>query len=235
MPEFRVPKLSHHKASGNAVVRLGGKDFYLGPWKSKAAKVEYDRLVAEWLIGGRVTAQAGATAINVNQVMAAFWDHAEAYYRLPDGTPSKEIASYRDALRPLRRLYGHTAAEAFGPLALKAVRQAMIEAGLCRTSINHRIGRIKRVFKWAVENELVAPNVLHGLQAVAGLKAGRCDAKESEPVKPVPIDLVEAVLPFVASPVRAMAELQLITGMRPGEAVIIRGIDIDTTDKLWAY
>jgi predicted DNA-binding transcriptional regulator YafY len=36
MPVFRVPKLSHHKASGNAVVRLGGKDFYLGPWQSKA-------------------------------------------------------------------------------------------------------------------------------------------------------------------------------------------------------
>jgi proteasome accessory factor B len=37
------------------VVRLGGKDFYLGPWRSKAARGEYDRLVTEWLIGGRVT------------------------------------------------------------------------------------------------------------------------------------------------------------------------------------
>ncbi|MFI5378366.1 MAG: hypothetical protein ACHRHE_03590 [Tepidisphaerales bacterium] len=45
MPDFHVPKMSHHKASGQAIVRLDGRDFYLGPWKSKAATVEYDRLV----------------------------------------------------------------------------------------------------------------------------------------------------------------------------------------------
>jgi integrase len=235
MPDFRIPKLSFHKASGQDVVRLGGKDFYVGLHGTQAAKVEYDRLVSEWLAAGRRPPKERFGEMTVTELIAAFWDHANAYYRHADGTTTTEISCFRDALKPLRRLYGHTAAKDFGPLALKAVRQAMIEAGLCRTNINRRIGRIKRVFKWGVENELVPSNVLHSLQAVSGLKAGRCGVRESEPVKPVPEENVLAILPFLSRQVAAMIQLQLLTGMRPGEVVCIRGIDIDTTGKLWLY
>ncbi len=44
-----APKYSHHKASGQAVVKLNGVDHYLGPWKSKASIAEYDRLTGEWM------------------------------------------------------------------------------------------------------------------------------------------------------------------------------------------
>ena len=44
-----VPKYRLHRASGQAVVTIQGRDFYLGPWKSKASRVEYDRLIGEWL------------------------------------------------------------------------------------------------------------------------------------------------------------------------------------------
>ena len=49
----RVPKYRLHRATGQAVVSLSGKDFYLGLWKSKASRIEYDRLIAEWLACGR--------------------------------------------------------------------------------------------------------------------------------------------------------------------------------------
>jgi hypothetical protein len=163
MPEVRIPKLSHHKASGQAVVRLSGKDFYVGPWNTQVARNEYDRLVGEWLAGGRKMPAVTIAATTLAEIMAAFWVHAEGYYRYFDGTPAKEIASFRDSLRPLRRLDGQTPAEEFGPLALKAVRQAMINDGLCPSNINQRIGRIKHMFKWTVENELVSANVFHGL------------------------------------------------------------------------
>ena len=232
----RVPQVSHHKASGQAVVRLGGHDFYLGPWDTPEAKAEYDRIVAEWLVGGRrPQGSDGVDEVTVVEIIAGFWEHAKTYYRQPDGTPSSELKNLRDALRPLRRLYGHTPAAQFGPLALKAVRQAMITQGLCRTSINRRVGRLKHVFKWAAENELVPPAVYHGLQAVAGLKAGRSDARESAPVRPVPEDHVRAVLPHVSRQVGAMIRLQLLTGMRPGEVVAVRGIDLDTTGRVWTY
>jgi integrase len=114
-----------------------------------------------------------------------------------------------------------------GPLALKAVRQTMIDHDLCRRHINQRINRIRRVFKWGVENEIVPPGVLHALQAVAPLKKGRTTARESEPVKPVPDEHVDAVLPLVSRQVAAMIQLQRLAGMRPGEVVILRPGDVD--------
>lgn len=111
----------------------------------------------------------------------------------------------------------------------------MIAQGLCRTEINKRIGRIKRAFKWAVSEELVPASVYHGLQTVAGLKYGRTAARESEPVRPVADAHVNAVLPFVAPQIRAMVQLQRLTGMRPGEVVRIRKCDIDTSKKVWLY
>ena len=50
---MKIPKLRHHKPSGRAVVTLNGRDFYVGPHRSAQAKVEYDRLIAEWLANGR--------------------------------------------------------------------------------------------------------------------------------------------------------------------------------------
>ena len=91
------------------------------------------------------------------------------------------------------------------------------------------------MFKWAASEELVPSAVFHSLQTVAGLKRGRTDAQETEPVKPVPDEHVDAVRPYVSRQVWAIVELQRLTGMRSGEIVIMRGCDLDTTGKLWLY
>jgi integrase len=86
-----------------------------------------------------------------------------------------------------------------------------------------------------VENEMVPPEVLVGLAAVRGLEKGRSAARETEPVRPVAEAFVEATLPFLRPQVGAMVRLQLHSGMRPGEVVVMRGLDIDTTGKVWLY
>ncbi|HEX6962483.1 MAG TPA: hypothetical protein VF175_11485 [Lacipirellula sp.] len=48
-----LPKYQKHRASGQAVVAINGRDYYLGPHGSKASKVEYDRLITEYLVSGR--------------------------------------------------------------------------------------------------------------------------------------------------------------------------------------
>ena len=80
----------------------------------------------------------------------------------PDGKQTSEVANLRPIIRRLKMLYGRTRAAAFGPLALKAIRQGMIDDGLARGTINKAVNRVRRIFKWAVENQLVEPNVLHG-------------------------------------------------------------------------
>lgn len=49
----------------------------------------------------------------------------------------------------------------------------MIAATLCRNVINDRTNRVRRTFKWGVENELVPATVLHALQAVSPLAGHR--------------------------------------------------------------
>ena len=44
-----VPKYRWHRATGRAVVTLSGRDIYLGPYGTKVSRIEYDRVVGEWL------------------------------------------------------------------------------------------------------------------------------------------------------------------------------------------
>jgi len=163
-----------------------------------------------------------------------YWQFAEVHY-VRDGEPSRELGNIKDALRPVRKLYGATPAREFGPLALKAVRKAMIDADLARNTVNARVGKIRRMFKWAVAEELVPPGAFQGLQALAGLRPGRSGVRETSPVRPATAEQVAAVLPLVSPPIRAMIELQSLTGMRPGEVMSLRAVDLDRSGEIWVY
>jgi integrase len=233
--KLRTPTYCRHQPTGQAYVRLGGRMLYLGPWDSPESKAKYDRLMAEWLAHGRRLPTSGGPAdLTVAEVIAAYLPHVESYY-VKAGRPTSEQASIKSALKPVRQLYGHATTTNFGPTALRAVRQAMLDAGHVRTAINRNVNRVRGMFRWAVGQELVPANVLHGLQAVPGLKRGRCEALEGEPVRPVDDAYVDAIRPHVSRQVWSMIELQRLTGMRSGEVVIMRGCDLDLLGRVGAY
>lgn len=231
-----VPRYLLHKASGQARVRVQGRDHYLGVYNSPESHERYARIVAE-------ISQSHTTPSVVNEIVVAdpqlcinelvlqYLRYAHSYY----GEQAKESTKMRDALRFVCELYGNEKARNFGPLSLKAVRQKLIESGICRNEINRRISRIKRVFKWAVSEQLIPPTVLEGLKSVTGLQRGRSQAQESKPVKPVDPQIVEQTLPFLSPPVAAICRLQLLTGMRPSEITQMRPQDIDRSEEIWIY
>jgi integrase len=142
----------------------------------------------------------------------------------------------RQALRPLKKLYGETPAENFGPLAIAAMQEHMIKLGWCRTNINKQIVRIRMCFKWGVSKQLIPSSVYEALRTVPALRAGRTEARESQPVKPVAESHAAAIFSFLSPQVQAMVELQALTGMRPGEVCGMRGCEITTPkDKTWHY
>jgi len=198
------------------------------------SRTKYDRLVAEWLANGRQR-QVDPASLTVNELALQYWQHAEDYYRRPDGTPTDEIGNIRAALRPIKRLYGNTPAAEFSPRALEAVRKSMIDESNCRTNINQQVGRIKRMFRWAVAKELVPASVYYTLQAVPGLRRGRTEARESEGIKPVPDATIDATLPHLTPTLRAMVEVHRLTGMRPSEVCMMRTCDLDMTGRVWTY
>ena len=242
-PRKLKPDYCHDKASGRAYVRLDGKKkTYLGDHGTQASRDEYDRVVGEWIAAGRQALpdnrrDAGA-GVTVSTIIAAFWTHAQTYYAScvrPDGKVTGELDNYRLALKPLRHLYGDHAAIEFGPLALESLRSEMIRLGWCRNVINRQILRIKHVFRWAVENEMLDASVYAALRAVAGLREGKTPARETAPVKPVDEQHAEAIFDHLSPQIQGMIELQSLTGMRPGELCIMRGVDIETTGNTWKY
>lgn len=67
----------------------------------------------------------------------------------------------------LLALYADIPACDFSPMKLKAVRQRMVEAKWSRRHVNKQVGRLKHLWKWAAENELVGGDVCHSPQAVS--------------------------------------------------------------------
>lgn len=236
-----VPSYRHHKPSGQAVVTIRTatgerRDVYLGAFSSPESRAEYGRIIAELATAPVPNAVQPARArLTVDQILLAFWGYAEQHYRNQVGNPTHEVNEIKRSLAPLRKLYGHSRADQFGPRALAAVRQEMIGCGWCRTLINRRMERIKRAFKWASSQELVPVTIYQGLRTLTGLQKGRTEARESEPVKPVDPAHVAATLPHLDAHLRTMVELQRLTGMRPGEVCSITLGEVERTGEVWLY
>jgi integrase len=239
MPKLtqQLPKYRRHRASKQAVVVLDGRTFYLGPHGTETSRKEYDRLVGIWQANGRrlPSSRDSLPDLTISELIVRYWQELVSTFYLKHGRPTKEQETIKQAFRPLQELYGDTPAGEFGPLRLKTVRAAMIRKGWCRSHINKQVSRVKRLLKWGVEEELVPPAVHHALQAVSGLRSGRSEARETQPVQPVQDEQVDALRPHVSPQVEAMIQLQRLTGMRPGEAVAMRGCDIDMTGAIWVY
>ncbi len=252
MSRPRVPSYRLHRQSGQGVVTLRDaatgqhKDYLLGKYNTVASRQEYKRIVVEWESRNRRILQTDASAdFTVAELIAQYWKHVQEYYRHADGTPTGEVQAMQYALRPLNYLHGSLRVADFAPSSLKAVRELLVggythpkygqQPPLCRTRINAQVKRMRRAFKWGVEAEVVPAAVHQALCAVAPLKRGRTTAKESDPVQPVARAVVEDTLGILRPILADMVVLQLETGMRPGELVVMRGCDLDTSGKVWLY
>ena len=230
----RVPSYRLHRSSGQAVVTLSGRDFYLGPHNTKASKDEYDRLVGEWLANGRRPLHATSEDLLLVELCLRYWKFAKGHYQ-KNGRCTRVTPGIKCALRYLKQWYGKTRAAEFGPLALKALREQMVADGLSRRYINDHVDRIKRMFKWAVGEQLIPAATYDALKVVGGLQKGRTEARETDPVEPVEDEIVDATLVHLPEVVADMVRLERLTGMRPAEVCVVRPCDIDRTDEVWVY
>jgi len=228
----RKPAYQLHRGSGQAKVRIDGKDVYLGGHGSPASRDRYEQLVGEYLRGKDVD----AITITVDELCLMFLDWADGYYRRADGSSTGAVANIRDALRYVVKANGSDRARDFGPKSLKAVRDLMIADRRCRSNINRLVHWLRRAFAWGVSEELLPVTVHQALLTVKGLQRGRTKAVESEAVRPVAEGDVTAALPFLPATVAAMVRLQLLTGARPGEICALRPCDVTRgLDGVWCY
>lgn len=231
----KFPKYQIHKATNRAFVWWDDRREYLGNANSPESLERYNQFIAEVARLGRaasptpIAATASSTPM-IGELMLAHIDHLKKSV-CPD-----EVLNFRYAFRELRKLHAHTPADRFGPKALKQVRQAMIDAGLCRRVVNQRIARIKRLFRFAVSEELGVPvEIYHALMTVEGLREGQADVREKDNIPPVPDEHVNDTLPFLSPTVAAMVQFQRLTGTRPAEVCRARCRDFDMSESVWLY
>lgn len=145
-----LPAMRHHRRSGNARVRIGGIEHWLGPWGSADSRLRYDELIAAWIASGRKSVEAAMpvqspapAAVAVAEVelptsadvtvgeLARAWiaaierERAGAHKRASNWNGA--IAAAR-ALRPVAAM----AAKDFGPRALQDVRRRLVDTPFLR-------------------------------------------------------------------------------------------------------
>jgi len=231
-----VPKYRLHKGSGQAFIQVKGRRIYLGRHGTKKSRERYGEELAKLDDAEPAYKPAAKSdaSYTVVELAAAYLDHAEAYYR-KGGVETETVGEVGRSLKALAEKYGKVPVADFGPLKLKHLQRSMVKAGLARTTINDRIGIVKRAFRWGVSEELVPAHVDHALRAVEGLRKGRTDAKEKVPVQPVPDEVVDRTIEFLTPVVADMVRFQRLTGCRPAEVCMIRPMDVDRSGEVWRY
>jgi len=192
----------------------------------------------------------------VHQLCEAYEQWARVYYRKPSGRQTGAIYNILESLAALRQAadpeppagllfrqddhsIGDLPAADFSAKLLRHVQKQMIEAGLCRITINDRIGWIKRMFEWACgpDEERLPEHMIDRLRLVKPLKPGRSAAKEREPMRSVAYEHIEMTARYADEMIATMIWVQWYTGMRPGELCIMHRATIDReSDKdIWLY
>jgi len=201
-----------------------------GPFNSPESLSAFARLQLELAVSPAPVLRVTARGPTVAEVLVPYLRFVEAYH-----AGSHELKTIKYALTPVRELYALTPAADFGPLALKAVREAYVRLGWARSYCNRQVGRVIRAFKWAAAEEIVPATVYQALKTLAPLRAGKTDAPESAARQPAVPANVEKTMPHLPPHVRALVELLRITGMRPSEACRMTLGQIDRSGPLWKY
>ncbi len=233
----RVPKLGVHKATGQSRVVIEGRTYYLGK-PGPEATARYRALLATYLRDGAPppTAREAAPAkLLVGDLVASFLEAHATYYVGPDGRQTGELSNYVEAFGVLLGCAATQPASDFSPRWFSGLQNAMVAKGWSRSHINDQVRRCKRLFKWGVRQELVPPSVYHGSLAVEGLKRFRTPAPETPPVLAVPQGVLDAALPHLPRMISAMVRLQILTGMRVGELLRMRGGEVARSGAVWIY
>ncbi len=90
-PSKALSKYLKHRAFGQAIVTFEGRDFYLGPHGTQASKIEYDRLIGEWLANERrIPLESNVPPINILELCEHYLRFCLTYY-VKNGKPTNKL------------------------------------------------------------------------------------------------------------------------------------------------
>jgi integrase len=255
-PKAQTPALTYH-ISGHSVVRIDGRDFYLGTHGSAESLARYAFLIAEYQrnglslpdsfdirpINALVASLAGGSPIDpisthqadepilVKHVTAAYREYVAVRHK---NSPSETSRSLQ-ICRILDSECPDLEADKFGPRALLKLRSKWVSDGKSRQYCNRTTNSVFRLFKWAVSAELVNVTTHQRLKTVEPLRIGESDAYDTDPVTPANLEHVRKTIPYLPPQLRAVVRIQVATGARPSEILMMTPSEIDRSGEDWVY
>ncbi len=231
-----IPSYLLHKPTGQARVRICGRDHYLGAYGTEESRRRYGELVSQSSNGLPVDPVAAAgpqdSGPSVAELVLTYLKHAETYY-VKDGKPTDEVHCFRSAVKSLVTLFGMLPAKDFGPLQLQSVRTQFIANGWTRRFCNASVNRLRRIWKWGVSQALIPVTSWQALTAVSPLKQGKCDAPDRPKRQAVPEADIVAVREHLTPRCRDFFDLLRWTGARPSEIRTLEWSMLDRTGPVW--
>lgn len=244
------PRVRPHPQSGQERVWWAGKWHYLGPAGSDQARQEYASLLAR-VTGGElepVPRQGKAPRpITVADVLASWLERAAPLLTERGG----EEAQFRKTFVPLDRLFADLPAAEFNASRLAELQAAMATGSWLtekdreaarkewsRKVVNQRLGRVRKVWRWAEKMGLVPAGSFASLMVVENIPMGSRLAAEGTGRRTATLAEVKAVcrcFPRHAKVLPAMLLVQWWSGCRPGEVRTMRAGEVDTSGPVWLY
>ncbi len=253
----RLPTYRRHP-NGQAFYEYKGERHYLGIYDSPRSRRKFAAIVAKIAEGVQPTTSSVSRNPTVDELANAYLAHAELHY----GKNTTEFKNVRSAIRLLYSFCedcfgGEIDGSEFGPAKLMDFQGYLVDHRYAdwrpkksddkdaieparnkrytRQQINKIISKVKRLFRWCCQRELLPAEHYHKLLCVQCVEFGRSTAPESEDVTPVSRAIVELTLPHLNPTVAAMVQVQMLCGMRPAEVTIMRACDIDRSGPIWLY
>ena len=237
-------ELKRDRSTDRAFVYWKKRKFYFGKWGSREASKAF----SEWLhqVYKNPTAPSPQSRITVVECIDLYLEHASRYYSV-DGVSTQEFLNVSAAMQTLWDHADGLKAAEFGPRKLIDIQNALskstiddeegkpIKLRYARNTINARIHRIRRCFRWCASQEYISADIVTALEMVPAIAKGRTDTRETLPVESVPISVVRLTLPFVSPTVSAMVRVQMLCGMRPQDVCGMTGGGITRTGDIWLY
>jgi integrase len=239
-----VPKYCHHKPSDRGYARFDHRNrrptYFPGPYDSVESRAAYDAALADWLKNGRARAAPPPATPTTEkataaEIVLAFWRYVEEQgLYVKHGRKTSEHHDLRAAFGVLANLYRDRPTAQFGLAEMNALRKAMVERKWAETTIKRHLQRIRSLFAWGQDHNLV-PDGLRLLPRKGLGKTQLVKGRKTEPRKPPDPFAVGAVQLVACPAVRAMIWLQWLNGMRSAGVCFLHPCDIDRTRKIWVY
>ena len=228
-----VPSYLKHR-TGQAFVKVQGKNHYLGLYGSPESRVAYTKFLAQ--LGQSTTPpptkEIRSEGITITEALIAYWRWTEDRFKKHRGD-ARAANDIKMALRLLRQKYGDKPLAKFAPSWLITLREDMAKQDLARVTINRRVTMLKTFARWTVSRELAPSAMLVAIQALEGMRYGEGGRETARSRDPVPVEVVEATLPYLPPLVAALVMFIRLTGCRVGEARKLTTGMIDQSGPIW--